>query len=78
MWFFLYFKDPYYVAYIILGNILFFFSMRRELATALEIGRKRKSTQEEVSEFMMMGKGLGRFIDRYGLPALLKKLFRSK
>ncbi len=76
-WFSLYFKDPYYVAYIILGNILFFFSMRKELATALEIGRKRKSTQEEVSEFMMMGKGLGRFIDRYGLPALLKKLFRS-
>ena len=76
-WFALYFRDPYFVAYIFLGNILFFFSMRKELATALEIGRKRKSTQEEVSEFMMMGKGLGRFIDRYGLPALLKKLFRS-
>ena len=76
-WFALYFKDPYYVAYIFLANVLFFFSMRKELATAMEIGRKRKSTQEEVSEFMMMGRGLGRFIDRYSLPALLKKLFRS-
>jgi glycerol-3-phosphate acyltransferase PlsY len=74
-WFALYFRDPYYVAYIFLANILFIFSMRKELAIALEIGRNRKSTQEEVSEFMLMGKGLGRFIDRYGFPALIKKAF---
>lgn len=77
-WFALYFKDPYYVIYIVLSNLLFFFSMRKELATSLEIGRKRKSTQEEVSEFMLMGKGIGRFIDQYGLPALIKKVFASK
>jgi glycerol-3-phosphate acyltransferase PlsY len=77
-WFALYFRDPYYVAYIFLANILFFFSMRKELATGLEIGRNRESTQEEVSEFMLMGKGLGRFIDRYGLPALIKKAFGLK
>jgi len=77
-WFALYFKDPYYLAYIFLANVLFFFSMRKEITTALEIGRNRKSTQEEVSDFMLMGKGLGRFIDRYGLPALLKKLCRSR
>ena len=77
-WFAVYFKDPYYVIYIALSNLLFFFSMRKELATALEIGRKRKSTQEEVSEFMLMGKGIGRFIDQYGLPALIKKAFRRK
>ncbi len=77
-WFAVYFKDPYYVIYIALSNVLFFFSMRKELATALEIGRKRKSTQEEVSEFMLMGKGIGRFIDQYGLPALIKKAFKRK
>lgn len=73
-WFAIYFKDPWYVGFMILANILFFFSMRKELATTIEIGKNRKSTQEEVSEFMLMGKHLGRFIDRYGLPALIKKI----
>ena len=77
-WFAIYFKDPWYVAYITLANLLFFFSMRKELNTAMQIGRARKSTQEEVSEFMLMGKGLGRFIDRYGLPALMRKAVARK
>lgn len=77
-WFALYFRDPYYVIYIALSNILFFFSMRKELATSIKIGRARKSTQEEVSEFMLMGRGLGRFIDRYGLPALIKRILHKK
>jgi glycerol-3-phosphate acyltransferase PlsY len=77
-WFALYFKDPWYVAYIALANVLFFFAMRKELATGIKIGRARKSTQEEVSEFMLMGRGLGRFIDRYGLPALIKKALGRK
>jgi glycerol-3-phosphate acyltransferase PlsY len=77
-WFALYFKDPWYVAYIALANVLFFFAMRKELATGIQIGRNRKSTQEEVSEFMLMGRGLGRFIDRYGLPALIKKALGGK
>ena len=77
-WFACFFKDPVYIAYIVLGNFLFFFSMRKELATSIKISRERKSTQEEVSEFMLMGKGIGRFIDNYGLPALIKKLFASK
>jgi len=76
-WFTVYFKDPWYVAYITLANLLFFFSMRKELNTAIQIGRSRKSTQEEVSEFMFMGKGLGRFIDRYSLPVLFKKATAS-
>lgn len=74
-WFAIFYDDPAYALYMVLANFLFFFSMRRELATAIKIGRNRKSTQEEVSEFMLMGKGLGRFLDKYGLPALLKKVF---
>ena len=77
-WFALYFKDPWYVAYITLANVLFFFSMRKELTTAIKIGRERKSTQEEVSEFMLMGRGLGRFIDNYSLPALIRKALGRK
>lgn len=77
-WYAWFFRDPWYVAYIGLANFLFFFAMRKELATGIRIGRSRKSTQEEVSEFMLMGRGLGRFIDRYGLPALLKRASRKK
>lgn len=77
-WFAIYFRDPWYVGYITLANMLFFYSMRKELKTARRILQSRTPTQEEVSEFMLMGKGLGRFIDRYGLPALLRKLLGEK
>lgn len=77
-WFVIFFKDPWYVGYICLANMLFFFAMRRELSLSRRIMRSRKSTQEEVSEFMFMGRGLGRFIDSYGLPALIRKAVRRK
>ncbi len=76
IWFAVFFKDPWLAAYMAAACFLFFFAMRRELATAIKIGKSRKSTQEEVSEFMLMGKGLGRFIDRYGVPALIKKVWK--
>lgn len=77
IWFAIIYDDPAYALFMVLANFLFFFSMRRELATGIKIGRSRKSTQEEVSEFMLMGKGPGRFLDKYGLPALLKKAFKK-
>lgn len=77
-WYAWHFTDAWYVAYIALANFLFFFAMRRELTIGIQIGRQRKSTQEEISEFMLMGKRLGRSVDRYGLPALLKRLSGRK
>lgn len=74
LWFPLYFRDPYMSVYMAASTFLFFFSMRKELATGMKISGARKSSQEEVSEFMLMGRGLGRAIDRFGLPALLRKL----
>jgi glycerol-3-phosphate acyltransferase PlsY len=74
-WFALYFDSPWYAVYMALATSLFFFTLRKELVTGIKIGRSRQSTQEEVSEFMLMGRGLGRFIDRYGFPALIRKLF---
>ena len=76
IWFAVFFKDPWLAGYMAAASFLFFFAMRRELATAIKIGRSRNSTQEEISDFMLMGKGLGRFIDQYGLPALIKKIFK--
>lgn len=75
IWFALIFKDPWLAGYMAAASFLFFFAMRKELATALKIARSRKSSQEEVSEFMLMGKKLGRFIDQYSVPALIKKIF---
>jgi glycerol-3-phosphate acyltransferase PlsY len=72
LWFIFFIQDPWHVGYMAASTLLFLFTLRKELATAIKIGRNRKSTQEEVSEFMLMGKGLGRFIDRYGLPALIR------
>lgn len=77
LWFILFPKDLWHAGYMTASTLLFFFSMRKELITAIKIGRARKSTQEEVSEFMLMGRGLGRFIDHNGLPALIRKAFRS-
>ena len=72
-WFAIYFRDPWSLAYISLSNLLFFYSMRKEILQARGILRSRKPSQEEVSDFMFMGKGLGRSVDRYGLPALIKR-----
>ena len=50
--------------------------MYREIAKIIEL-RKRglmKMTQEELSESMFMGKGLGRAIDKYSIPAMIKKI----
>jgi hypothetical protein len=61
---------------MILINFFFWFSMRKDLARFLELKRKKglEFTEEEVSEFIMMGKGIGRTLDRYSLYALYKKL----
>jgi hypothetical protein len=34
-------------------------------------------TEEELSEFMMMGRSMGRFMDNYGLINLLKRRGKS-
>ena len=75
-WLWYYFKDWHYVLFMILINFFFWFSMRKDLARFLELKKKKglEFTEEEVSEFIMMGKGIGRTLDRYSLYALYKKL----
>ena len=78
-WYWIYFQNIYYVIFMVTANFLFWFSMRRDLATFADLKKvdDLEVSEESVSDFLLMGKGLGRFIDRYGLPALLKRLFRS-
>ena len=78
-WVWFHFNDYRYALCMFLLNFLFWFSMRKEVARFYELYKKglMEKTQEEMSEDMFMGRGLGRAIDRYGLPSLWRK-FRNK
>jgi glycerol-3-phosphate acyltransferase PlsY len=75
-WYWLYFQNIYYVLFMFAANLLFWFSMRIDLKTFARLKEMDglDVSEESVSDFLLMGKGLGRFIDRYSLPALIKKV----
>jgi len=79
-WLWYYFRDWRFGLFMILLNFFFWFSMRKDLARFIELKRKRglEFTEEEVSEFIMMGRSMGRFLDRYSLYALLKRVTGKK
>jgi len=74
-WLWYYFNDWRYGLFMILLNFFFWMSMRKDLARFYELKKRRgiEFTEEEVSEFILMGKTLGRFLDRYSLYALIKR-----
>ncbi|NMC37195.1 MAG: glycerol-3-phosphate acyltransferase [Bacteroidales bacterium] len=75
-WSWNHFRDWRYPAFMLIMNLLFVFSMRKEIARVIELRKKGllRMTGEELSEAMFMGKGIGRAIDRYSFPALYRKL----
>ena len=75
-WFWIWFNTWYHVVFMVCANFLFWFSMRIDLAryAELEKGNEAEISEELVSEFLLMGKGLGRFLDNYSLPSLIRKL----
>lgn len=78
-WFWIYFRDPWYVLFMVMANILFWSSMRKDLIHFQQLKKEKglKFTEEEVSEFILMGKSSGRFLDKYGLYFVLKRWFKS-
>ena len=80
IWYWIYFNDILYVVFMILANLIFWNSMRKDLARYGELKTEDdlEVTEEQVSDFLLMGKGVGRFLDSYGLPGLLGKLFSGK
>lgn len=78
-WFWYYFRDPYYVLFMVLANILYWTSMWSDLARFQELKKKKglKFSEAEVSEFLLMGQSPGRFLDKYGLYFLLKRWFKK-
>lgn len=79
-WYWIYFQSIYHVGFMIVANFLFWFAMRKDLARFAELKEvdDLDVSEEAVSDFLLMGKGLGRFLDLYGLPALVKKLFTKR
>jgi len=63
---------------MILINFFFWLSMRKDLIRFIELKKKKgiEFTEEDVSQFILMGKSLGRALDRYSLYAVYKK-FRT-
>lgn len=76
-WLWLKFLDWRYVVFMLLLVVLFLISMRKDLARFNELKRTRgsKFTEEEISEFILMGKSPGRMLDRYSIPGLLRRVF---
>lgn len=77
IWFAIYYHDVWHIAFIVMANALFWYSTRPEIMKYLKFRKTiRKPSQEEVSDFVFMSKGFGRFMDKYSLPSLIRKFFR--
>lgn len=79
-WFWIYFNDWKYVLFMILLNLLYWFSMRKDLARFNQLKKEKgiKFSEEDVSDFIMMGKSIGRTLDNYSLYALWRKRFKKE
>ncbi len=80
VWMWYHFRDWRYVVFMVILIILFLISMRKDLARFRELKIKRGSrfTEEEVSEFIMMGKSAGRMLDKYSLYALVRRILARR
>lgn len=68
-------EDPDVVAYVVIVNIIFWISMRNDVRQYYQIYKTGAfQSQEEWSDLLDMTTELGRFMDRYSLPALLKRM----
>jgi glycerol-3-phosphate acyltransferase PlsY len=75
LWFLYYFDNPWPAAYMVATNFLFWMSMKADLKRFQDLKKNKglKFSEEDVSEFILMGKSLGRFLDRYSIYSLIKK-----
>ena len=68
----------YHLAYILFVNAIYWITMSPELGQYFAYKKKGiEPSEEDIAEFMGMGKGLGRIMDRFSISALLAKLNRG-
>jgi glycerol-3-phosphate acyltransferase PlsY len=79
IWFWIYFNDIYHVGFIILANVVFFVSVTRQLMRIRGLEREdgKEVNQEYMARRILMGGKFGKFIDEYGFPALIRKLYKK-
>jgi glycerol-3-phosphate acyltransferase PlsY len=77
-WFWLRTDGWAFVAYAVVVNVIYWGTMLPELKQFLRVLKEGGlGTQEEVAGDMAMGLRLGRFLDQYGAPALIRRGVRS-
>jgi glycerol-3-phosphate acyltransferase PlsY len=77
-WLWLRTGDPLHLIYAIVINLIYWGKMSPELIQFVKILKVGGlSTQEEVAGDMAMGVRLGRLLDRYGAPSLLRRWWQS-
>jgi len=63
-----------YVAYMLVVLAAYFVALRPDLAQYLKFRKQERApSQEDIADFLAMGRRLGRFMDRYSLLALLRR-----
>jgi glycerol-3-phosphate acyltransferase PlsY len=78
-WFWVRTHSPYAVGYMLLANVIYWYTMSPELIQYARMGPKGISpTQEEIADFFAMGKPLGRVMDRFSILALVARLRRRR
>ncbi len=75
-WLWYYFHDWRYGLFMAAVNFFFWLSQRKDLLRFSDLKKNKglKFSEEDVSEFILMGKTPGRMLDRYSLPAILKRI----
>lgn len=74
-WLWLRTNDPLMVVYIVFMNVVFWIAMSYDVKQYYQIYKQGVfKTQEQWSDFYDMSSGLGRFMDRYSLLALYKRI----
>jgi hypothetical protein len=65
---------------MVLANFFFYLAMSRDLLRFRELKVKKgiNFTEEDVSEFILMGRSLGRALDKYSLYYMIKRKFGHK
>lgn len=78
-WLWYWFDDWRYGLFMALVNVVFWVAQSEDLKKFSDLKREKglKFSEEDVSDFILMGKGIGRALDRYSLYALLKKMIKK-
>lgn len=66
--------DFFYLTYVVFVNVAFWISMHKDVRQYYHFQKQGVfQNREELSDFLDMSGGLGRFMDRYSLPALFNR-----